>query len=252
MYQSFLRIERTFTWEETKKYLYLSSILLLCLTVFLLNNNGTKVSGITLPKEEEQTVVDVVECTIPVKKAINSSYIPYTNYEEEILTDEYKDIEEIVKEISPEMDISKTSGISKADFIFLLNNCKYDSSGILKENANIIWEECQKRQLNEFAIVGIIATESFWANPEKSYLAENKKNIMSIKNDDGQYKTYDTYTECIVDVMRLLQEEYISEEGRYHTGGKLNLIADTYSENGLEWSSLVSECAEMSTRALRD
>ena len=75
---------------------------------------------------------------------------------------------------------------------------------------------------------------------------------MSLKNDDGQYKTYETYTECILDAIRLISEEYISEEGRYHTGGNLNLIADTYSENGLEWSSLVSECAEMSTRALRD
>lgn len=251
MHKNFSRIKKTFTWEETKKYLYLSSILFLCLTVFLLNNNGIKVSGITLPEKEEQTIAKKTE--ISVTKEISLSYITYTNYEKDVLTtEEYKDIEDIVKEINPQMDISKTSGISKTDFVFLLNNCKYDSTGILKENANIIWEECQKRQLNEFAIVGIIAAESFWANPEKSNLAENKKNIMSVKNDDGQYKTYETYTDCILDALRLISEEYVSDEGRYHTGGRLDLIADTYSENGLEWSLLVTECAEMSTRALRN
>lgn len=161
-----------------------------------------------------------------------------------------KSIEEIIAEIGPEMDISKPSGISKSNFIFLLEHCKYDKNNVLKENAGLIWEECQTRQLHEFAVVGIIAAESWWANPEKSELVAKKKNIMSIKNNDGDYKTYETYSDCILDAIRILSEEYVSDEGRYHTGGRLDIIADTYSENGTEWAALVAECAEMSTRAL--
>lgn len=163
-----------------------------------------------------------------------------------------KTMPEIVSEISPKMDITETSGISKDDFIFLLENCKYDKSGILKENASLIWEECQIRQLNEFAIVGIISAESGWADPEISELTAEKKNIMSIKNDAGDYKTYETYSECILDAIRILSEEYIDENGRYKTSGKLNEIGDVYSECGEEWSCLVANCAEMSTRALME
>lgn len=162
----------------------------------------------------------------------------------------YKSIEEIIAEISPQMDISKPSGISKSNFIFLLEHCKYDKNNVLKENAALIWEECQTKQLHEFAVVGILAAESWWANPEKSELAANKKNIMSIKNDDGDYKTYETYSDCILDAMRILSEEYVSEDGRYHTGGQLDIIGNTYAENGAKWAALVAECAEMSTRAL--
>lgn len=160
------------------------------------------------------------------------------------------EIEDIVENIGPEMEIGQTSGISLMNFKYAIKNCTYDANGILAENAEIIWLECQRKNLNEFAVVGIIAAESWWANPEKSELAANKKNIMSIKNNDGDYKTYETYSDCILDAIRILSEEYVSEDGRYHTGGQLDIIGNTYAENGAEWAALVAECAEMSTRAL--
>lgn len=247
-------------WENLKPLITVMTAFTVVTTIFVLKEEeSAKMKNISFAKvtydcsiEEQdkgETVFIVKTKTTDIEKFFS---ISKENIEVSLVTDSQKDIQEIVEEITPEMDISMTSGISKSDFIYSLENCKYDITGILRENADIIWEECQQRELNEFAVVGIIATESCWANPDKSELVANKKNIMSIKNDNGEYKRYDTYTECILDAIRLLSEEYVSEEGRYHTGGQLDEIASTYSENGIEWANLVAECAEMSTRGLQE
>ena len=161
-----------------------------------------------------------------------------------------KNIDEIVSTLNAEMDISNTSGISKEDFIYALENCVYDKNGVLGKNAEAIWNSCQKYQLNEFAFCGMIAFESGWCD---SKLAQNRKNILSIKNANGEYIRYDSYAKCIEDGAKLLRKNYINNDSKYSTGGKLTDIAyiylggETYIE---QWCDGVSSCANLCTKAL--
>lgn len=157
-----------------------------------------------------------------------------------------QDIVRIVDEIGAEMDISSVSGISKEDFVYALQNCKFDKNGVLANNAEYIWDLCQDYEVNEFIICGLIAIESGWC---KSKLATNHHNIMSITGRNG-YKHYTNYSDCILDGVKLISEEYISEDGRYATGGKLTDIGSVYAPYNSNWAKMVANCAEMTTREL--
>lgn len=158
------------------------------------------------------------------------------------------DVESIRCEIGPYMDISSTSGISKDDFVYAMEHCKYDANGVLADNAEFIWTECQEYELNEFAICGILAGESGWAT---SKLATSRHNVMSIRGSKG-YKYFDSYEECIGYSIELIATRYIDPEGTYYTGGVLMDIGYTYAgeDYGEDWAKLVSNCAYMCTEGL--
>lgn len=162
-----------------------------------------------------------------------------------------KSIEEIIADISPQMDISKPSGISYEDFVFAIKHCEYDKYGYIYENVDVIWEECQKYHLNEFGITGIIAFEGGWIDPVEYPIAIGyRKNVMSVKDDNGIYKVYDTYADSIRDGIRLIAEEYIDENGKQATGGNLTDIGEKYAPENPLWPIKMAEGAEMATRAL--
>ena len=221
-----------------------TAILVAIFTVKTVNVNN---DAIALSFAEISTEVETeVETEAETEETIETEEISL------IIEDEpcYKEIDEIAEEISPEMDISEPSGISKEDFVLAMQNCEYDTNNVLADNAELIWDNCNERQINEFAIVGIIAIESGWADPENSELAAQKRNIMSIKNDHGDYKTYASYSDCILDAIRILDENYLERDGRYATGGNLQDISHVYAEDE-NWANGVAECAEMSTRGLQ-
>lgn len=155
-----------------------------------------------------------------------------------------KSIEEIIAEIGPQMDISGTSGISREDFIYAMVNCESASSGIMGLIAGDIWDICQIKNLHEFIVSGLIACECWWANLEKSTLVANRRNLMSIKDNEGEYKYYDSYFESVEDGIRLLAEEYISQDGKYKTGGNLTKIGEVYCPDTPEWPIQVASCAK--------
>lgn len=161
-----------------------------------------------------------------------------------------RSIDEIISEIGPQMDISGTSGISKEDFIFAMQNCEGDTTGNMGLIAGDIWDACQEPNVNEFAIAGKVALECGWANPEKSELVAKKNNLMSIKDNNGNYKEYDSFSECIQDGVRLITEEYISIDGRYKTGGNLTEIGKVYCPDTPEWPIQVANCARMIAETL--
>ena len=72
----------------------------------------------------------------------------------------YISIEEIT--ISKDMDLSKRSGISKEDFKIVMTNLKTDTSGFFKENSDILYDLCEKYEINEIFFCGLIAAESGW------------------------------------------------------------------------------------------
>lgn len=154
-----------------------------------------------------------------------------------------KSISQMESEIGPKMDISSPSGISKSDFIYALEHCKYDTNNVLGSNAEVIWDECQEHSLNEWVFTGLIAGESGWCT---SSLSVNKHNIMSIKRG-GSYCYFDSYSDCIEYTASLLDEAYISKGGRYYTGSRLIDIGYTYAgtDYASSWADLVCDCAVM-------
>jgi beta-N-acetylglucosaminidase len=82
--------------------------------------------------------------------------------------DEYEELKQYIKiedvRISFDMDVSKPTGLSKEDFVTLVTNMKYDKTGILEKNAGVIWECCQKYNVNEIFVLGICGIESAWCS----------------------------------------------------------------------------------------
>ena len=173
--------------------------------------------------------------------SVEAAYLPETPQNE---------IKSIVEGLTPELDISSTSGISKEDFIYALENCEEDENKVLAENAELIWNTCQRYKINEFALCGLISFESGWCD---SRLSKNKKNIMSIRCSNGEYIFYDSYGECIHQCAKLLKCNYINEDGRYATGGELLDIAPVYlgsEEYAYDWAEGVSYRAKKCAEAL--
>ena len=78
--------------------------------------------------------------------------------EQEIEETNYITIEEI--KISRDMDLTQRCGISKEDFKTLMTNLKSDTSGFFEENSDIIYDLCEKYEINEIFFCGLIAAES--------------------------------------------------------------------------------------------
>lgn len=211
--------------------------------------NNTKKSRNEIKKRLENTMAFFVAVIFAIC-VVNFIITPTKVYAIKERTQTEKTIEEIVSELNSEMDISSTSGISKKDFIYALKNCEYDKNGVLRKNAEIIWLNCQKYQLNEFAFCGIIAFESGWCDSD---LTKNKKNIMSIKNSKGEYNSYYSYAKCIEEGAKLLRKKYIDEDSTYDTGGKLPDIAYTYVGDEVyinQWCEGIADCATLCSKAL--
>lgn len=112
-----------------------------------------------------------------------------------------------------DMEINKPCGLSKEDFVDLLQNMKYDYTGYFSRNAEFIWEMEQKYQINGLFYCGIAGEESGWG---RYYVGNNYTGQKGM--------TFDTEEEGIEQTISNLAENYIPE-GRYtitQIGGKYN------------------------------
>lgn len=213
----------------------------------------------TVTAVETETTSMIAETTAPVTEAtlvatevtttapqLLEESIPETT---ETMTTEIETAKNVIyiSRITSSTDISGVSGISKKAFCDSMEKCRYDKRGVLFECSETIWETCQEYNLNEYAIVGIIAWESGWCS---SGLSSNRHNIMSIKSGGG-YKYYDSYQECVIDGVSLIANNYVDKHGKYATGGVLSNIAPVYTGySGSNWASKVAECANMSMKSI--
>lgn len=155
----------------------------------------------------------------------------------------YKNIEEI--EISRDMDLTKTIGISREDFCQLLANFKYDYNGFYKNNAGLIWDLSQEYQVNEIFMCAVFALESYYGSSEKHIAAHNYGSIM---NRNGELVQFATDEEGIEANFKLLARNYLSEDGKYYKGVTLDSIGDTYCPPTPEcpsWANKVYKCMKV-------
>ena len=156
--------------------------------------------------------------------------------EQEIEDTKYITIEEI--KISKDMDLTKRCGISKEDFKTLMTNLKSDTSGFFEENSDIIYDLCEKYEINEIFFCGLIAAESGWKISSNHRNANNYISMMS----NGKLIRYSTEEEGLEAAAKLLHNKYLTEVGSCYYGKTLSAVQKRFCPNSSTWVNLVYSC----------
>ncbi len=116
----------------------------------------------------------------------------------------YISLEEVRNQMNYNMEINKPCGLSKEDFVELLDNLQYDYEGLYERNAEFIWEYEQEYQINGLFICSIIAIESGWGQHDA-----NQNNYTGTMGANGKYKSFDSEEEGIEYTFQNLKDNYI-------------------------------------------
>lgn len=168
---------------------------------------------------------------------INTNENSYQNPEEYEEIKQYTKIEDV--KISFDMDVSKTTGLSKEDFVTLVANMKYDKTGILEKNAEVIWECCQKYSVNEIFVLGICGIESAWCSAPQHQNTHNYSSLMS----GGKLISYPSDAAGFEAMIKLLGEKYLSPKGSLYHGATITGVGRCYC-NPTSWPRKVYTCMQ--------
>ena len=169
----------------------------------------------------------------------------YVNTDEESYQDPetYDELREYIKledvKISFDMDVSQICGLSKEDFISLVENMRYDTTGILARNAGCIWENCQKYNVNEIFVLGICGIESAWCTAPQHQNTHNYSSLMS----GGKLIPYATDEEGFEAMIKLLGEKYLTPGASFYHGATITGVGRCYC-NPTSWPGKVYTCMQ--------
>jgi hypothetical protein len=157
--------------------------------------------------------------------------------------DEYEELKQYIKiedvRISFDMDVSKPTGLSKEDFVTLVTNMKYDKTGILEKNAGVIWECCQKYNVNEIFVLGICGIESAWCSAPQHQRTHNYSSLMS----GGKLISYPSDEAGFEAMIKLLGQKYLSPKGSLYHGATITGVGRCYC-NPTSWPKKVYTCMQ--------
>ena len=137
------------------------------------------------------------------------------------------------------MDVSKTTGVSKEDFIYLVENMKYDKTGILARNAGWIWECCQKYSVNEIFVLGICGIESGWCSAPQHQNTHNYSSLMS----GGKLIAYTSDEAGFEAMIKLLGQKYLTPGASLYHGATITGVGKCYC-NPTSWPKKVYTCMQ--------
>lgn len=188
--------------------------------------------------EEEKQTIEVAQETSYEReiKVTSRSEAQREKIVEEAPETKYISIEEI--KISKDMDLSIRCGISREDFIKLMENMKVDYSGFFAKNAGIIYDLCEKYEINEIFFCGLIAAESGWSIASSHRNAHNYISMMSSK---GLIR-YSSEEEGLEAATKLLHNKYLTKGGSCYSGKTLSAVQKRFCPNSSTWVGLVFGC----------
>lgn len=202
-------------------------------------NNTTQVSKaevtntvLEVPEENYQRIAKVTSRGMVQRSYQKTEQVEETPVEEE----KYISIEEI--KISRNMDLTVRCGISKEDFKTLLANLRPDTTGFFEENSDIIYDLCEKYEINEIFFCGLIAAESGWKIASNHRNTNNYVSMMS----GGKLIRYSTPEEGLEAAAKLLHNRYLTEGGSYYYGKTLSDVQIRYCPGSSTWVGLVYGC----------
>lgn len=154
-----------------------------------------------------------------------------------------KTLEEVYAQLSSNMNVNAPCGLSKEDFINLLENMQYDYNGVFARNASYIWELEQKyKVVNALFVCGIAANESLWCSSDP---AVKTNNYTSQMKKNGKLIPYESEKECFEKTFRNLANNYLVKGGKYHKGYTMNDVGKSYCKENPKWADEVCKCTQM-------
>lgn len=157
-----------------------------------------------------------------------------TDIEPEQLQMSTTSIEEVT--ISLDMDLTVRTGLSKDDFIELISGVKEDTSNFFEENAGLIYDVCEKYELNEIFFCGLISAESGWTIAKNH---RNTYNYISLMSSNGGLIKFSSVEDGIEKAAQSLHNNYLIPGGRFYHGSTLAGVKTKFCPASSTWVNLV-------------
>jgi len=167
-----------------------------------------------------------------------SSDFSRTAKQEESKIEETKYISINEVKISKDMDLTIRTGLSKEDFKTLVANTKADTTKFFYNNSDLIYDLCEKYQINEIFFCGLIAGESGWniaSNHRRTY---NYISLMS----NGKLIQFSSVEDGLEQAAKRLHDNYLSENGRFYCGKTLAGVKTRFCPASSTWIGLIYTC----------
>lgn len=199
-----------------------------------------EVSSRSLEESREENVGNETSTTLlyGAVGAINIDTVEHSIQEEvEESAEEVKPqttpIEEVA--ISRDMNLTVRTGLSREDFITLMSGVEEDRANFFEENAGLIYDLCEKYQINEIFFCGLIAGESGWHIADNHRRTHNYISLMS----NGKLIRYGSVEEGLEKAAEKLHVNYLTEGGRFYYGPTLAGVKTRFCPSSTTWIGLI-------------
>ena len=132
------------------------------------------------------------------------------------------------------MDLTVRTGLSKQDFKKVIKNLKQDTSKFFYNNADIIYDLCEKYQINEIFFCGLISAESGWNIAGNHRKTHNYISLMA----NGKLIHYSSVEEGLEVAAKKLHSNYLTPGGRFYGGKTLAGVKKKFCPSST-WVDLV-------------
>ena len=217
-------------------------ILAIAMNLFYTNDTSIQIAKDVADEENENQVLQTAEKEDLMKITSRSQTEIRSNENEEgqayqeveVSWEEpvYKTIDEVT--ISRDMDLTVSTGLSKDDFKELIGNVKADTSKFFYNNAETIYDLCEKYELNEIFFCGLISAESGWNIASNHRRTHNYISLMK----NGKLISYNSVYEGLKVAAQKLHNNYLAVGGKFYHGKTLAGVKTCFCPSST-WVSLV-------------
>ena len=152
------------------------------------------------------------------------------NVEPEKIYTQIKDVK-----ISKDMDLTVSTNLSKEDFKTVISGVKQDTSKFFYNNSDLIYDLCQKYELNEIFFCGLISAESGWNIADNHRRTHNYISLMS----KGNLIQYNSVEEGLEVAAKTLHNKYLTKGGVFYYGKTLSAVKTKFCPASSTWVNLV-------------
>ena len=152
------------------------------------------------------------------------------NQEPEKIYTQIKDVK-----ISKDMDLTVSTNLSKEDFKTVISGVKQDTSKFFYNNSDLIYDLCQKYELNEIFFCGLISAESGWNIADNHRRTHNYISLMT----KGNLIKYNSVEEGLEVAAKTLHNKYLTKGGVFYYGKTLSAVKTKFCPASSTWVNLV-------------
>lgn len=150
--------------------------------------------------------------------------------------------------ISKNMDLTKRTGLSKEDFKKVIKNVKQDKSKFFYNNADTIYDLCEKYQINEIFFCGLIVAESGWNIAPNHRNTHNYISLMS----KGKLIKYSSTKEGLEVATKKLHNNYLTPGGKFYSGKTIAGVQKKFCPSSTTWNNLVYSSMKYISKAAQN